>query len=59
MTAALVLSLFVLLVLTDFFNFSEMALVKARKSALAGEAPALFLAAIRAGDFATDPLIGA
>ena len=64
---------FVLLALTAFFSVAEMALIAARPSGLeaAGASiaaetvlalkkrPGLFLAAIRAGDLATDLLIGA
>jgi CBS domain containing-hemolysin-like protein len=64
---------FALLALTAFFNLAEMALVAARASkpqsaenAKAAESvltlkkqPGLFLAAIRAGDLATDLLAGA
>jgi putative hemolysin len=74
MNTALMLPLFlVLLILTAFFNLAEMALVAARTSALEyaenataarkvldlKKRPALFLAAIRAGDLITDLLTGA
>jgi putative hemolysin len=74
MNPALTLMLFViLLALTAFFNLAEMGLIAARTAVLENSSdstaartalalkkrPGLFLAAIRAGDFITDLLIGA